>query len=115
MALTLTLAGPGESEQVALQEQAEEDGQRILRENWGAVEAVADALLKHRSLNSVDFSRILEEANCPRGEPVYDYELNKLYRSGLLMSQRLHRLHPPGVSSDASGARALPSRAKVSG
>src|SRR5215208_8059243 len=28
------------------------------------------------------------------------YPLNFLYRSGLLMSQRLHRLHPPRVSGE---------------
>ena len=30
-----------------------------------------------------------------------------LYRSGLLMSQRLHRLHPPGVSCEALEERGL--------
>ncbi len=78
MALTLTLAGPEEREQVAVQQQAEEDAQRILRENWCGIEAVAYALLKHRSLDSADLSRILEEANCRRGEPVYEYELEQL-------------------------------------
>ena len=75
---TFTLAVPEESAQVALQEQAEEQARRILRENWRGVEAVADALLRHRSLNSADLSRILKETNCPRGEPVYEYEQNKL-------------------------------------
>jgi hypothetical protein len=78
MDLTLRLAGPEESAQVALQEQAEEKAQRILREHWSGVEAVADALLRRRSLNSADLSRILKEANCPRGERVYEYELEQL-------------------------------------
>jgi hypothetical protein len=78
MDLILTLAGPEESAQVALQEQAKENAQRILRENWSGVEAVADALLKHRSLDSADLPRILVEANCLRGKPVYEYEQNKL-------------------------------------
>jgi ATP-dependent Zn protease len=80
-ALTRALAGSEESEQAALQERAEEEAQRILCENWRGVEAVAYALLTNQSLDSVDLSRILEEANCPRGEPVYEYELNKLANS----------------------------------
>jgi hypothetical protein len=78
MALTLSLAGPEESEQGALQEQAEEQARRILGENWHGVEAVAQALLRGRSVESKDLSRILSEANCPRGEPVYEYELEQL-------------------------------------
>jgi hypothetical protein len=78
MDLTLRLAGLEESAQVALQEQAEERARRILRETWRGVEAVAEALLRHRSLDSAHLSRILEEANSPRGELVYEYELNKL-------------------------------------
>jgi len=77
-ALTLTLAGPDESEQVALQEQAEEKARRILHENWRGVESVAEALLRHRILGSAHLSKVLEEASCPRGEPVYEYEINKL-------------------------------------
>ncbi len=78
MDLTLRLAGLEESAQVALQEQAEERARRILGENWRGVEAVAEALLRHRSLDNTHLSRILEEANCPRGELVYEYEVNKL-------------------------------------
>jgi hypothetical protein len=78
MHLVLSLAGPDKSKQVALQEQAEERAQRILEENWRGVEAIAQALLRDRNLDSADLSRILGEANCPRGEPVYEYELNKL-------------------------------------
>ena len=78
MDLTLTLASPEESAQVALQEQAEEEAERILRENWRGVEAVAQALLRGRSVDSKDLTRILSQANCPRSAPVYDYELNKL-------------------------------------
>jgi hypothetical protein len=44
MDLSLRLADLEESELVALQEQAEEEAQRILRENWHGVEAVAQAL-----------------------------------------------------------------------
>jgi hypothetical protein len=78
MDLTLRLAGREESAQVALQEQAEEEAQRILRENWRTVEAVAEALLRNSSLDGAGLSRILEEANCPRGEPVYEYEQSRL-------------------------------------
>lgn len=59
---------------MALQEQAEEKAQRILRENWRGVETVAEALLRDDSLDSTDLPRILREANCPRGEPVYELE-----------------------------------------
>ena len=78
MDLTLTLAGPEESAQVALQEQAAEEAERILRENWRGVEAVAQTLLRGRSVDIKDLSRILSEANCLRGEPVYEYELEQL-------------------------------------
>jgi hypothetical protein len=76
--LIRALAGPDESVQVALQEQADEEAQRILRKNWPGVEAVAQALLRGRSLDNADLSRILGKANCPRGEPAYDYELDQL-------------------------------------
>jgi hypothetical protein len=76
--LIRALAGPDESVQVALQEQADEEAQRILRKNWPGVEAVAQALLRDRSLDNADLSRILGKANCPRGEPAYDYELDQL-------------------------------------
>src|SRR4028118_1370490 len=76
--LTFRLAGPEESAQVAVQERASEEAQQILRENWYGVESVAEALLRHRSLQSANLSRILEEANCPRGEPVYEYELDQV-------------------------------------
>jgi hypothetical protein len=101
MDLTLTLAGPEESAQVALQEQAEEDAQRILRENWRGVEAVADALLKHRSLDSADLSRILEEANCPRGEPVYEYELEQLANRLWELKHRYNALIEEGRQEEA--------------
>lgn len=58
MDLTLGLAGSEEGAQVALQEQAEEEAQRILRENWHGVEAVAEALLRDGNLRSTDLSRI---------------------------------------------------------
>jgi hypothetical protein len=86
--LTLRLAGPEKSEQVAVKEQAEEEAQRILRENWRGVEVVAEALLRYRSLDSADLSRILEEANCLRGEPAYEYEQNKL---GDRLGELMHR------------------------
>jgi ATP-dependent Zn protease len=78
MDLTLRLAGQEESTQVTLQEKAENEAQRILGENWRTVETITQALLRDRSLDSADLSRIMEEANSPRGEPVYDYEINKL-------------------------------------
>jgi hypothetical protein len=92
IALTQTLAGHEESEQVALQEQAEEQAQRILRENWRGVEAVAEALLKHRTLDSAHLSRILKEANCPRGELVYEYELMKLTNRKWELTSRYNAL-----------------------
>ena len=61
-----------------LHERSKEEAQRILRENWLGVETVAEALLRHRSLDSEDLSRILEEANCPRGEPDYEYKVEQL-------------------------------------
>jgi hypothetical protein len=78
MDLTLRLVGQEESAQVTLQEKAEKEAQGILGENWRTVETIAQALLRDRSLDSADLSRIMEEANCPRGEPVHEYELNKL-------------------------------------
>jgi hypothetical protein len=92
MDLTLALGGAEESGQEAVQERAEEEAQRILRENWRGVEAVANALVRYRSLNSLDLSRILEETNCPRGEPVYDYQLNKLTDRKWELAHRYHAL-----------------------
>jgi hypothetical protein len=101
MDLIPRLAGPEESEQVVLQRQAEEKAQRILRENWRGVETVAQALLRGRSLNSSDLSRILAETNCPRGEPVYDYELNKLSDRRFQLMHRYHALIEEGRHKDA--------------
>jgi len=78
MSLILSLADREESAQVALQERVEEKALCVLRENWHGVEAVAQALLRHRSLDSTDLLRILEDANCPRAKPVYEYKLNQL-------------------------------------
>jgi hypothetical protein len=101
MDLTLRLGGPEESGQAAVQERAEEEAQRTLRENWRGVEAVANALLRHRSLNSENLSRILEETNCPRGEPVYDYELNKLSDRRFQLTHQYHALIEEGRHKDA--------------
>jgi hypothetical protein len=76
--LTLKLAGPNECAQKAVQGCANKEAHQILLENWRGVEAVAKALLRHRSLDSAHLSRILEEANIPLGEPVYEYELDHL-------------------------------------
>ncbi len=72
------LAGPEENASVTLHKRANEKAQRILRENWRGVEAVAEALLRHRNLESAYLSRILEEADCPRGGPVSEHELDQL-------------------------------------
>jgi hypothetical protein len=95
------LAGPEESAQVALQERAEEEAQRILRENWRGVGAVARALLRDRSLDSANLSRILEEANCPRGEPVYEYELDKLADRLWELKHRYRALIEEGQQAEA--------------
>jgi hypothetical protein len=101
MDLILRLAGTEESEQVALQQQSEEKAQRIWRENWRGVEAVAQALLRGHSLNSENLSRMLREANCPRGEPVYDYELNKVSNRRWKLMHRYHALIEEGRQKDA--------------
>ncbi len=112
MDLTLRLAGPEERAQVALQEKAEEMSQRILRENWRGVEAVAQALLKHRNLGSTDVSHILEEANCPRGELVYEYELNQLAERLWVLKRRLWALTKEGRQEEAQRVTEDYARAK---
>lgn len=99
--LIRALTGPDESAQVALQEQAGEEAQRILRENWPGVEAVAQALLRDRSLDNADLSRILGEANCPRGEPAYDYELDQLADRLWRLSLRYGALVDKGHQEEA--------------
>jgi hypothetical protein len=101
MTLILKLAGPEESAQVALQERAKKAAERILRENWGGVEAVVDALLKHRKLDSTDLSRILEEANCPRAEPVYEYELEQLAKRLWDLTRKYNALIEEGRQEEA--------------
>jgi hypothetical protein len=101
MDLILRLAGPEENAQVAMQERAEEKAQRILRENWRRVEAVAEALLTHRNLESTGLSRLLEEANCPRGEPVYEYELHHLANRLWELNKRYHALIEEGRQEEA--------------
>jgi hypothetical protein len=75
--LTAALAPDPES-QVVLQEQAQERAERLLRENWHAVGAVAEALLRHRTLECTDLYQILEGTGCPRGKPDIDYEGDQL-------------------------------------
>jgi hypothetical protein len=99
--LTMTLAGPEQSARVAMQEQAEEEARRVLRENWHAVEVVAQALLKDRSLDSDDISRILREANCSPGEPVYDYELDRLADRSWELALRQNALTAEGRHEEA--------------
>jgi hypothetical protein len=101
MALTLSLAGPEESKQVTLQEQAEEQARRILGENGRGVEAVAQALLRGRSVESKDLSRILSEANCPRGEPVYECELEQLANHLWALKHRYNALIEEGRQEEA--------------
>jgi hypothetical protein len=101
MDLILRLAGTEESEQVALQQQSEEKAQRILRENWRGVETVAEALLRDDSLDSTALHRILREANCPRGEPVYEYELEQLANRLLELINRYKALIDEGRKEEA--------------
>jgi hypothetical protein len=112
MDLILRLAGPEESAQVALQEQAEEKAQRILRENWRGVETVAEALLRDDSLDSTDLPRILREANCPRGEPVYEYELEQLANRLLELIYRYKALIDEGRQEEAQGVAEEHARVK---
>jgi hypothetical protein len=72
-----------------------------LARELGGVEAVADALLRHRSLNTADLSRILGEANCPRGEPVYEYELEQLANRLWELKHRYNALIEEGRQKDA--------------
>jgi hypothetical protein len=109
----LKLAGPEESAQVALQERAEKEAQRILRENWGGVEAVVEGLLKHRKLDSTDLSRILEEANCPRAEPVYEYEREQLAKRLWDLMRKYNALIEEGRQEEAQCVAEECARVKV--
>jgi hypothetical protein len=112
MDLTLALGGPEESAQADVQERAEEKAQRILRENWRGVQAVAEALFTHRNLDSADLSRIMDEANCPRGEPVYEYKLYQLSnRQGELVN-RLNTLIKEGRQDEAQRVKEVLARVK---
>jgi hypothetical protein len=110
VALTLSLAGSEEGAQAALQKRAEEEARRILDENWRGVEAVAEALLRYRRLDSTHLSRTLEEANCPRGEPVYEYELNKLADRRVELAHRYNALINEGRQDEARRRGTRPSQ-----
>ena len=101
MDLVLALAGSEVSSQAALQEEAESEARRILSENWPGVEALARALLIYRSLGSAELSRILEEANTPRGEPVYEYRLNQLAGRLWSLTHRYRSLLDEGLQEEA--------------
>lgn len=59
-------AGPGEMSEVY--NQAWDEAERVLRENWDAVRAVAEALLERQELSAADVRSILEEAGCTRDD-----------------------------------------------
>ena len=55
-----SLAGPSEEEQVVLDETAQKETESLLRDNWGAVEAVAAALLERETLSTDECKKILD-------------------------------------------------------
>jgi ATP-dependent Zn protease len=58
--IVLSLAGSIEEEQVALARRAQKDTESRLREYWGAVEAVAAALLERETLNTAECKKIMD-------------------------------------------------------
>jgi hypothetical protein len=64
------LCGEDESRREVIWEQAGREAERVLRENWPAVEAVAERLLEHKTLDALQLEAILESANCEHDESV---------------------------------------------
>ena len=57
--------------------------------------------MRDDSLDSTDLHRILREANCPRGEPVYEYELEQLANRLLELINRYKALIDEGRKEEA--------------
>jgi len=58
------LCGEDESRQEEVWERAEREAERVLRENWPAVDALAESLLEHETLDAQHLESILETAGC---------------------------------------------------
>jgi hypothetical protein len=64
----LPLAEEDPVEQPLFYDQAWDEAKLVLRENWDAVRALAQALLEHEELDAADVRSILEEAGCTRDD-----------------------------------------------
>ena len=64
--LWLPLADEDPEEQPLFYDRAWNEAKRVLQENWGAVRALAEALLEHEELDAVAVRSVLEEAGCAR-------------------------------------------------
>jgi hypothetical protein len=62
------LCGEDESRREVIWEQAGREAERVLQENWPAVEAVAERLLEHQTLSAAELKAILETADCEHDE-----------------------------------------------
>ena len=60
--VVLNVAGPSEEEQLELSRWAQEEAESLLNANWAAVEAVASALLEHRTLSGTQCKKIVKES-----------------------------------------------------
>jgi hypothetical protein len=58
----------GSEELSLVYDQAWDEAERVLRENWGAVRALAEALLDRQELTAAAVRSVLEEAGCARDE-----------------------------------------------
>jgi hypothetical protein len=66
--LWLPLAAEDPDEQPEVCDQAWDEAERVLRENWDAVRALAEALLEHEELDAAAVRSVLEETGCARDE-----------------------------------------------
>jgi hypothetical protein len=77
-------------EQPEVYDQAWDVAERVLQENWGAVQAFAEALLEHEALDAAAVRSVLEEAGCVRDEaPIRRVVLEV---QGDKLRERLHKL-----------------------
>jgi hypothetical protein len=92
--LWLPLAEEDPDEQPLFYDQAWDEAEHVLRENWGAVRALAEALLERQELSAAAVRSILQEAGCARDEAPIRRVVLEVQEDKL--RERLHKLMSEG-------------------
>jgi hypothetical protein len=111
--LWLPLAAEDPEEQPLFYDQAWDEAKPLLRENWGAVRALVQALLEREELDAADVRSILEEAGCTRDDaPVRRVYLEVMGEPGAgdRRSRREQQVPQPEERSQVPAEKSCPLR-----